>query len=80
MGNTTPYILEKDSVYYSFTSEKSACEYLGLPPCRLADVMRRDGYYAGYIEDAVNRPVRQRTRGYRPSGCAMVEEQGENTK
>ena len=48
MGNTTPYILEKDSVYYSFPSEKSACEYLGLPPCRLADVMRRDGYYAGY--------------------------------
>lgn len=27
------------------------------------------------VEDAVSRPVRQRTRGYRPSGCAMVKPQ-----
>ena len=42
MGRTTSYILEKDGVYYSFPSEMSACEYLGLPLCSLSDVMRRD--------------------------------------
>ena len=25
---TTPYILEKDGIYYSFPSEKAACDFL----------------------------------------------------
>lgn len=32
----TPYILEKDGVYYSFPSEKSACEFLGIAQASVA--------------------------------------------
>lgn len=32
------------------------------------------------IEDAVNRPVRQRTRGYRPSGAKMQEVRNESSR
>jgi hypothetical protein len=28
---TTPYILEKDGIYYSFQSEKDACDFLDAP-------------------------------------------------
>lgn len=33
---TTPYILEKDGIYYSFPSEKSACEFLHAPKSSVA--------------------------------------------
>lgn len=48
MSKFTPYILEKDGVYYSFPSERAACEYLDLPPCSLASVMRSSQQAKGY--------------------------------
>ena len=45
---TTPYILEKDGIYYSFPSEKSACEFLGVPKSCVASVARTGNLYYGY--------------------------------
>ena len=45
---TTPYILEKDGVYYSFPSEKSACEFLGVPSSCVASAFRQGIPYHGY--------------------------------
>lgn len=47
-NKTTPYILEKDGVYYSFPSEKSACEFLGVPKCCAASAARHCKTYYGY--------------------------------
>ena len=40
---TTPYILEKDGVYYSFQSEKDACDFLGVRKSCVASAYRQ-GY------------------------------------
>lgn len=45
---TTPYILEKDGIYYSFPSEKSACEFLGVPQSCVASATRSCKTYYGY--------------------------------
>lgn len=45
---TTPYILERDGIYISFPSEKSACEFLGIPKSCLASVVRHSGVCCGY--------------------------------
>lgn len=46
--NMTPYILEKDGVYYSFPSERAACEFLGVPICSVASCARRRWKCRGY--------------------------------
>lgn len=45
---TTPYILEKDGIYYSFPSEKSACEFLGVPQSCVSSASRTCKTYYGY--------------------------------
>lgn len=45
---TTPYILEKDGVYYSFQSEKDACDFLGVPRSCVASAYRQGCSYYGY--------------------------------
>ena len=37
---TTPYILVKDGTHYVFDSEKSACDFLGVPKCTVASSFR----------------------------------------
>ena len=44
----TPYILEKDGIYYSFPSEKAACEFLGVPKSCVSSAARNCGTYYGY--------------------------------
>ena len=48
MMNSTAYILEKDGEYLSFTSEKSACEYLGVKQCSVAGAWRDKCTCKGY--------------------------------
>lgn len=45
---TTPYILEKDGVYYSFQSEKDACDFLGVPPSCVSSAYRHGIIYHGF--------------------------------
>ena len=45
---TTPYILEKDGIYYSFQSEKDACDFLQVPKCCVASAYRQGAIYHGY--------------------------------
>ncbi len=45
---TTPYILEKDGVYYSFQSEKDACDFLGVATSCVSSAYRQGGVYRGY--------------------------------
>lgn len=45
---TTPYILEKNGIYYSFPSEKAACDFLNTSPCHLASAVRHGGTSHGY--------------------------------
>lgn len=45
---TTPYILEKDGVYYSFQSEKAACDFLGVPQSCVASAYRQGIVYHGF--------------------------------
>lgn len=45
---TTPYILEKDGIYYSFQSEKSACDFLGVTGSCVASAARTCKTYHGY--------------------------------
>lgn len=45
---TTPYILEKDGVYYSFPSEKAACDFLGVSKSCVASAYRQGNLYHGY--------------------------------
>ena len=45
---TTPYILEKDGVYYSFQSEKDACDFLGVCPSCVASAYRQGMIYHGF--------------------------------
>ena len=45
---TTPYILEKEGVYYSFQSEKGACDFLGVSPCCVASSYRHGRVCRGY--------------------------------
>ncbi len=45
---TTPYILEKDGVYYSFPSEKAACEFLGVHQSCVASAYRHGIIYHGF--------------------------------
>lgn len=47
-NRTTPYILEKDDQYLVFHSEKSACEFLGVPRCCVASAARHKVIYHGY--------------------------------
>lgn len=44
----TPYILEKDGVYYSFQSEKDACDFLGVPNSCVSSSYRHNSKYHGY--------------------------------
>ena len=44
----TPYILEKDGVYYSFQSEKDACDFLGVSKSCVASAYRQGHPYYGY--------------------------------
>ena len=44
----TPYILEKDGVYYSFQSEKDACDFLGVSKSCVASAYRQGYPYYGY--------------------------------
>ena len=44
----TPYILEKDGVYYSFPSEKAACDFLGVPKSRVSSSYRCGGRCYGF--------------------------------
>ena len=48
MSSSTAYILEKDGEYLSFTSEKSACEYLGVKQCSVAGAWRDKCTCKGY--------------------------------
>lgn len=45
---TTPYILEKEGVYYSFQSEKDACDFLGVPKSCVSSAYRQGRLYHGY--------------------------------
>lgn len=45
---TSPYILEKDGVYYSFPSEKAACDFLGVPKSCVSSSYRHGGQYYGF--------------------------------
>ena len=45
---TTPYILEKDGTYYSFQSEKDACDFLGVPKSCVSSAYRQGMVYHGY--------------------------------
>lgn len=45
---TTPYILEKNGVYYCFPSEKSACDFLGVSKSCVASAYRQGNTYYGY--------------------------------
>ena len=45
---TTPYILEKDGVYYSFKSEKDACDFLGVSPCTVSSSHRYKSTCRGF--------------------------------
>ena len=45
---TTPYILEKDGVYYSFQSEKDACDFLGVSPCTVSSSHRHKSTCCGF--------------------------------
>ena len=47
-NRTTPYILEKNGIYYSFPSEKAACEFLGVPQTCVASASRTCRTYHGY--------------------------------
>lgn len=44
----TPYILEKDGLYYSFPSELSACEFLGVKKSKVSAAYARTGEIKGY--------------------------------
>lgn len=44
----TAFILEKDGEYIVFPSEKSACEFLGVPKCCVASYARQGRPYHGY--------------------------------
>ena len=48
MGKETAYILEKEGIYYSFSSEKSACDFLGSSKCCVASSYRRGTKINGY--------------------------------
>lgn len=48
MGKETAYILEKEGIYYSFSSEKSACAFLGSSKCCVASSYRRGTKINGY--------------------------------
>ena len=45
---TTPYILEKGGVYYSFNSEKAACDFLGVSASCVASAYRQGCVYHGF--------------------------------
>lgn len=45
---TTPYILEKDGTYYSFQSEKDACDFLGVCKSCVSSAYRQGKPYYGY--------------------------------
>ena len=45
---TTPYILEKNGIYYSFPSEKAACDFLNVSKCCVASAARQGITYHGY--------------------------------
>lgn len=45
---TTPYILEKDGIYYSFQSEKDACDFLGVSKACVSSAYRQGRPYYGY--------------------------------
>lgn len=45
---TTPYILEKDGIYYSFQSEKDACDFLGVCKSCVASAYRQGTTYHGF--------------------------------
>ena len=45
---TTPYILEKNGIYYSFQSEKDACDFLGVPPSCVSSAFRQGYPYHGF--------------------------------
>lgn len=45
---TTPYILEKDGIYYSFQSEKDACDFLGVCQSYVASAYRQGTTYHGF--------------------------------
>lgn len=45
---TTPYILEKDETYYSFQSEKDACDFLGVSQSCVASAYRQGRIYHGF--------------------------------
>lgn len=45
---TTPYILEKDGVYYSFQSEKDACDFLGVCSSCVASAYRHGAIFHGF--------------------------------
>lgn len=45
---TTPYVLIKDGKYYVFSSEKAACDFLGVSHCCVASAARHGGTYHGY--------------------------------
>ncbi len=47
-SRTRPYILEKDGKYYSFPSEISACEFLGVKPNRVGEHGRSGKPILGY--------------------------------
>ena len=38
---TTPYILEKNGTYYSFQSEKDACDFIGVPKACVSSAYRQ---------------------------------------
>ena len=45
---TTPYILEKDGNYYSFQSEKDACDFLGVGKSCVSSAYRHGATYYGF--------------------------------
>ena len=63
---TSPYILEKDGVYYSFPSEKAACDFLGVQKSCVSSSYRHGGQY-----------LRLRAKGYRASHYGAKMDGGE---
>ena len=58
---TTAYILRKDEEQLEFSSEKDACEFLGVKQCSVASCCRRKRKCRGYTIERVGSTTHQAT-------------------
>lgn len=59
---STAYELEKDGVVLKFSSEKDACEYLGVAKCTVASCYRRKSLCKGYTINRIGAVTHRETR------------------